>query len=122
MTSTAQHPIVQRGQEFEAAFRRRDVAALVALYTDDAVLVPPDAPTMRGKQAIGQFWSAGFDVLRAARLRSEQIFAEGDTATDLGVAELDTIDGPATVRYIAVWKRSDGQWLMAADLWNNQPA
>ena len=41
---------------FEQAFNRGDAAALAALYTENATLLPPGADMMTGRQAAQTFW------------------------------------------------------------------
>jgi ketosteroid isomerase-like protein len=44
--------IEETNAEFGAAASRGDTAAVADLYTDDAILLPPNAEMFRGKQAI----------------------------------------------------------------------
>ena len=39
-----------------AAYNSRDTAAFPAMYTKDAVVLPPGAQPATGREAIGQFW------------------------------------------------------------------
>ena len=39
-----------------AAYNSRDTAAFPAMYTQDAVVLPPGAQPATGREAIGQFW------------------------------------------------------------------
>ena len=39
-----------------AAYNSRDTAAFPAMYTKDAVVLPPGAQPAAGREAIGQFW------------------------------------------------------------------
>ena len=45
---------------FEQAFNRGDAAALAALYTETATLLPPGADLMTGRQAAQSFWQATY--------------------------------------------------------------
>ncbi|MEE8576760.1 MAG: SgcJ/EcaC family oxidoreductase [candidate division Zixibacteria bacterium] len=50
-------------QQWNAAVEAQDVPALVALYADDIVQMPPNAPFNRGKQAIEEYYSGGLEQL-----------------------------------------------------------
>lgn len=43
-------------------FRRGDAAAVAALYTEDAVLLPPNSEMIRGRQKIEEFWSTAMQM------------------------------------------------------------
>lgn len=45
--TTLQQEIEQRNRQFSAAFKRGDMAALAALYTEDARLMPPRSDVSR---------------------------------------------------------------------------
>ena len=65
-----------------AAVEAGDVAALVALRTDDVVQMRPDAPTSRGKQALEDFYRGLF----------EQFSVEGTWPVE-GTEEIVVADG-----------------------------
>ena len=46
---------------YVAASNRGDADALMELYTEDAVLLPPDHEPIEGREAIGKFWRLGTD-------------------------------------------------------------
>ena len=45
---------------FEQAFNRGNAAAVAALYTENATLLPPGADLMTGRQAAQSFWQATY--------------------------------------------------------------
>ena len=78
--------IEETNAEFGAAISRGDTAATAALYTDDAVVLPPNAETVRGRQAIkglfdGMIQQIGIPQLT---LRTIQVDEIGDTANEVG--------------------------------------
>jgi uncharacterized protein (TIGR02246 family) len=112
-----------------AAVEAGDVAALVALRTDDIVQMPPDAPITRGKQALEDFYRGLY----------EQFSVEG-TWPVAGTEEIVVADGWAyhLSEYIlrispkaggqAIEERGkivviceqqpDGSWKLAREIWN----
>jgi uncharacterized protein (TIGR02246 family) len=105
-----------------------DVDAIVAYYSDDASLLPPDAPIVTGKQAIRAAWAAMLapgvslswtaDKVEAAR-SSDLAYMTGNytmsTKQSLSKAPV-TEQG----KYVEVWKKqADGKWKVVADIFNS---
>ena len=105
---------------FEDAARKRDMEALGRLYTPDAIVMPPDAPFVKGRDGIKQFWGAAIQQLALKEVRLDTIDLEiaGDTAVEVGEALLTLESGAATVKYVVTWKKVDGQWRLHRDIWN----
>ena len=129
MAEAVRQEIEQRVREFEAAFNRGDMAALAALYTEDATLMPPDSGAITGRHGIEQFWRGVRDsgVVRVA-LHTQQVEASGDLAAEVATADLSAASGTGQtstipVKYVVVWKRhAGGPWQLAVDIWNSRPA
>lgn len=105
---------------FAAAFGTGDAAAVAALYTEEAVLVPPGAPLVTGRPAIAAFWQGAMDAgTKAVALTTAEVESAGDLAYELGTAKLSAGDGSVSeARYIVVWKRVAGRWYLHRDVWN----
>ena len=122
--TTLRQEIDARNKVFEAAFGRNDMAALAALYAEDAYVLPPGSPQVQGRPAIQQFWQAVWDSgFRQAALQTGTVEGSGELAYEVSTASLATQpgDGQATtlaVKYVVVWRRAGGTWLMVADIWN----
>jgi uncharacterized protein (TIGR02246 family) len=112
-------------RKFGAAAGRKDYAGMAALYTDDAKVLPPDAPIVTGRKAIEEFWRAAAAALGLASvtLNTLDLEVSGDTACEVGEADLKLGSGRAKVKYVVVWRRGgDGQWRLHRDIWNTTPA
>ena len=91
------------------------------VYTADAQILPPGAPLMKGREAIKGFWQAGIIALgiSAAKLTTLDIEITGDTAVEIGEAELNLGEnGIANAKYVVHWKQEGGRWLWDKDIWN----
>ena len=107
--------------KFGAAWGKKDAAAVTALYTANATLLPPNVPRVTGAEAILEFWKAGLAAAPpAAKLTSTEVEAHGDTAHEVGTYQMFASDGTVveTGKYIVVWKREGGQWKLHRDMWN----
>ena len=107
-------------RSFEEAARKRDVERLAALYTADAIVMPPDAPFVKGRDSIKQFWSSASQQLglKDVRLNTVDLEVAGDTAHEVGEAVLTLESGGATFKYVVVWKKVGGSWKLWTDIFH----
>ena len=107
----------------------KDWKAVAALYADEAVLMPPNAPAVVGGQAIVAWLSGAGMTISAFTISSESIEVENSLATDRGTYTLTFtvagMPGPATDRGKYLWalrKGSDGAWRITANMFGaNSP-
>ena len=103
------------------AFASKDIEAMNTLYAEDAVLLPPNAPAIFGrdavKSAIQEMFAAGF----AIELEDLEIKVENDLAYKAGRYRLRSEDGTLVDRgkYIEIWTKADGTWRLHRDIWNS---
>lgn len=111
-------------RQFEAAARSQDLEALAALYTADAMVLPPDGPFVKGRADIKQMWGSVAQQLglKDVRLRTVSFEHEGNLGHEVGEATLMVATGTVVAKYVVVWKSSDGQWRLHRDIWNAAPA
>lgn len=111
----------------EAAVGAGDVAGFVQrVYTDDAVILPPDAPRISGHGDIEAFWSSAAEQLglTGIRLETEELHSMGpDMAYEIGTGHLETPQGTMAAKYVVIWERgADDVWRWHVDIWNSAPA
>jgi uncharacterized protein (TIGR02246 family) len=116
--------IAQVNQAFEESARKGDMKRLASLYTPDAMVLAPDAPVVKGRDAIQQFWTSAAQQmgLKDVRLTTLDLQLAGDTAYEVGEAQLTLQSGTAAVKYVVVWKKVDGRWSLHRDIWNAKAA
>jgi uncharacterized protein (TIGR02246 family) len=111
-----------------AAFNAGDVDKIVALYTEDAVVMPPDSVSLTGHEAIRKYSVASTAESKAAgmsfALDAEASGACGDLGWHSGTFHVTDAKGGSagTGKYAEVWRRSGGKWLIIRDIWNMDPA
>ncbi len=122
-------PIYENNRQFVEAYNRGDAAGCSEAYTENARLLPPDAPMMQGRQAIQAFWQGAMDMgIRSVALESMDFELGGDDmGREIGTAVLNiqTPDGQMVTqhaKYVVVWKRqASGAWKWDTDIWNTMP-
>ena len=103
------------------AFNARDADRLTALYAEDAVVAPPNAPAIFGRDAIRadnrETFAAG-EV--AVELEDLEIIIQGDLGYKAGRYRMrakDTLVDRG--KYLEIWRKIDGEWLLHRDIWNS---
>lgn len=117
--------IEEANVKFGEAVRLGDAAALAALYTEDAKLLPPNSEMILGKEGIGAFWAGGLRMgIKDVILTTVEVLGMGDIVCEIGKYDL-TIqpEGQEAIKdsgkYLVIWKQaSDGSWKLHADIWN----
>ena len=109
-------------RRFEDAAAKGDVAAIAALYTRNAIALPPDGPLVRGRDNIQQMWGSIAQQLglKSVKLQTLELEVAGDVAHEVGEAHLTLASGSAVAKYVVVWKKADGQWRLHRDIWNTK--
>jgi ketosteroid isomerase-like protein len=113
-------------KQFMAALARQDAAGVAALYSTNAAAYPPNSNVVRGRGEIQKLWKSVIDSgIASANLATTDVESSGDLACESGTYEMKTKDGSLADqgKYVVVWKRVGGKWMMHRDIWNtNQPA
>jgi ketosteroid isomerase-like protein len=109
----------------------RDVERILSYWTEDAVVMPPGYPAVKGKAALreyvlGSLQIPGFNITWTST--DVHVSADGSLAYMFSRNAL-TMNGPdgkpvtSMGRAVTIWRRDfDGQWRCAVDTWNAEPA
>ena len=107
---------------FAAAFNKGDAAAVAAMYTEDAIAMPPGAPRAKGRKAIQAFWTQAATQLGDMKLKVIAVTPLGPgTAREIGTVGLLTKAQPPQPllgKYVVIWRKVGPQWLAETDIWN----
>lgn len=103
--------------DYAAAHQAGDGAALAGMYRDDAVIIPPGKPPIKGREAIDNFFSG---VKGGAGLKNEtsHIEADGSLAYDYGTASWTENGDKRLLCYVDVYRLEDGEWKVQLSSWN----
>jgi ketosteroid isomerase-like protein len=106
--------------EFLRLFNAGDIDAFIALYTDDARLLPPNSPVITGKDNLKKFWGGMMSSGIKPVLKTVSAFKYGKTAIEEGIATIYAGDQVVdTMKYIVIWKKINGTWKMYQDIFNS---
>jgi ketosteroid isomerase-like protein len=114
--------------QWSAAAGAKDLDKTVSFYSDDAIVMPPNAPGATTKEAIRNVWKEVVASPGAAlswKASKVEVAKSGDLACVSGTYEETTIDASGKPindrgKYVEVWeKQADGKWKCGADIWNS---
>ncbi|HEU4874743.1 MAG TPA: DUF4440 domain-containing protein [Pyrinomonadaceae bacterium] len=114
--------------EWSRAIGARDVEKTISYYTDDAVVMPPNIPTLTGKEPIRSLWKSMLDspsFTGGWKATKVEVAQSGDLAYVSGnyeFTEKDDSGKPITDKgkYLEVWrKQADGNWKCVAGMFNS---
>ena len=111
------------------AYNAGDGAAVAALYAEDAVLNAPGAPAARGMASIREYYlkhatgsaATGFTEVNDP---TSDVGVSGDLAWQSGAFKVTDKSGAVvdTGKYLTVFQRKDGKWMIIRDTWNADAA
>lgn len=113
------YPPIDR--QWEDAFNRADAPALLALYTDDATVMPPNQPMATGPDAVRAVMQAHASAELKVAIGAIETHGEGALAYQIGTWVVSNAEGKQLDhgKYLQVWKQVDGAWKIHRDIWNS---
>jgi uncharacterized protein (TIGR02246 family) len=107
--------------QWGAAFNKGDAAAVAAMYTADAYVLPAGAPMVKGADIQG-FWTQAMQQLGDIKCTALDVKPLGrNAAREVGTCTFKTKGATpqdAALKYAVVWERENGQWKLLQDIWN----
>lgn len=117
--------ILAKESAWSEAWGRGELDQIAPLFAENSVLLAPGMNAIVGRDSIDAANREVFAAERAAGLElsweaTEAFVSEsGDMAWDYGKVTARDQDGTETVSaYLVVWTKEDGQWKVAADMFN----
>ena len=108
----------------------KDVDKIVSYWTDDAVVLPPDQPLVKGKEALRKFVEEslkipGFSISwKSSGIKfspdGKLAYMYGENMMNMNDSTGSKISVPG--RGYSIWrKEADGNWKCVVDIFNNPP-
>ncbi len=106
---------------WEEALNTGDIAALTAMYTEDARLLPPNAELSQGRDAVEALFGGMIAAGLKVELEAIEAVVAGDLGYKVGTYSLLGPDGAVLDggKFIEIWRQVDGEWQVANDIWNS---
>jgi len=114
--------------QWSAAAGAKDLDKTVSFYSDDAIVMAPNASAANTKETIRSAWKEMLTTPGAAiswKTTKVEVAKSGDLACLSGTYEVtmnDPSGKPANDhgKYVEVWeKQADGKWKCGTDIWNS---
>jgi len=103
-----------------------DAKAIAALYTEDAVEMPPNQPPVKGRAAIQQYYEKLFKEGKTSRFTIDHLEtqAAGNVGYDVGTYQQSMTPGGGaamedTGKFTVILRRTGGTWLVAYAIYNS---
>ena len=102
--------------------------SLLALLSDDVIIMPPNETVLKGKPAVRTWYEGFVKQMRTSGLTitDREVLLGGDYATEVAGFEwrLVPVAGGQEIidrgSYMQVWHRQpDGRWLFSREVWNS---
>jgi uncharacterized protein (TIGR02246 family) len=121
-----QPDIEENRQAYAAAFNAANAEELAQIFSDDAVLLPPDSERVEGRSAIEEYFRGMFEDMQASDIEIEgaEMMQMGAEYLDIGTYRMEAMGPggnriPVTGDYLAVVERGDGdEWVIKRHIWN----
>jgi uncharacterized protein (TIGR02246 family) len=112
--------IQQLNDRWTAAFNKGDAAAVAAMYTQDAYVLPAGAPLVKGRAAIEAFMRQTMQQIGDFKLTTVDVKPLGGNAARETATFKTKAQPPqdGAVKYAVVWQKEGGRWKLLLDIWN----
>jgi ketosteroid isomerase-like protein len=119
--------IVNRSDAYLNAIVAGDAGAVAAMFEDNAILMPPNQPSLSGRLAIQHFyegWCHSPGKPTAFTFDHVEATVSGDSAYDVGTYKLTMLVGPGrnvhdSGKYSVILKRSANGWKITYLIFNS---
>jgi ketosteroid isomerase-like protein len=111
------------GDAYVKAFREGDWTAWADFYAPDAMILAPNAPVIRGRDAMRQ-WARGLPPITTFTRTTDEVEGSGDMAYLRGGYQLvlSPPGGPAMAdsgKFIQIWRKQAGTWKAVRAIFNS---
>jgi len=118
--------IEEEQTNFMESFNYGDAKAATKYYTTDAIVAPPNAPEVKGQEAIEKLWQSFISMGKATvKLNTVNTVVSGKLAVVYQAYQFEVTmgDGQAIKdngKSVVVYEEQvDGNWLIINDMWNS---
>jgi ketosteroid isomerase-like protein len=106
--------------EFTAAFNNKELDKVIEFYVDNSVLMPPNKPLLRGRDALKSYYSA--EVARGGQLTMDavEVQGHGPLAYVAGTYSITYTGGDRDRgKYLRVLRLMNHSWRLEKTIWSS---
>ena len=113
--------IRQRSQQLATGFNAKEMDVILGLYAENSVFMPPNAPVLRGREPLREFYQDLMGRATNLRLETEDIAGHGPLAYETGTYSLVYEDGAIRDRgkYVFIWRKTNDTWRTEKTIWSS---
>jgi ketosteroid isomerase-like protein len=113
--------IRQRSQQLATGFNAKQMDTILELYADNSVFMPPNAPVLRGREPLREFYQDLIGRATNLHLETEDVAGHGPLAYETGTYSLVYQDGAVRDRgkYLFVWRQTNDTWRTEKTIWSS---
>jgi ketosteroid isomerase-like protein len=106
--------------DFAAAFNAREVDRVVDFYVENSVLMPPNKPLLRGRDALKAYYGAEIARGGVLKMEAEEVEGHGPLAYVSGTYAITYENGGRDRgKYIRVLRLMNGNWRLEKTMWSS---
>jgi uncharacterized protein (TIGR02246 family) len=120
-TTADSEAIRKANQEHNAAFNAKDVDKILGTYAENSVFMPPNAPLLRGKEPLKNYYTGLFTKVEQIEMEVEEVNGHGPIAFESGTYAIHYGgDHPTRDRgkYLRVLRNQNG-WHTEKMIWSS---
>lgn len=112
------------GDTLQVQFNIRDTAAITAIYAPNGSIMPPNAETITGREAIEAFWVEFLASGNILGIKATEVRASGNIGYRIGTYTIASPHNELIDRgkYVEVWHHTGDGWHLMYDIFNSDRA
>jgi ketosteroid isomerase-like protein len=117
----AREAIEDKNSALRIAYNRGDAAGCVAVFGEDALMLPPNQPMVRGKKAIEELIQGWIDQIGGTISNPMMEFGvAGDLAYQVATYAFQDTKTPDQGKFVEIFRRQpDGSWKVYLTIYNS---
>ena len=105
---------------WDSASNAGDFKALMTIYSDDVIELSNYKTRIQGKLNTQKAMELSFEPGTIGHSKTTDVFGDGDIITEIGEGSSTDSKGKTTTsKYICVWKKQNGKYLIIAEINNS---
>ncbi len=105
-----------------AAFNAKDMDKVLASYAENSVFMPPNAPLLRGKEPLREFYTGLFGRGAQLQMEVDEVGGHGPIAYESGTFSVE-YTGPTATRdrgkYVRILRNTGDRWRIEKMIWSS---